>query len=105
MYSKEQTQTNPKTNPNAKPETQLPSLAPSSTSRNVGPRMVGRVIHIKENADGTYDGMIQTNEKNSYPFYDVDYMFNLDSKVAFNMASTSRVEAVHIKPTHLRFTD
>lgn len=68
----------------------------------VGPIMKGIVVEIKQNNIGTYDGIIETTNKNKYHFFNNANNLNIGSYSNFNMATSNLdnidFEAINVVP-------
>lgn len=66
----------------------------------VGPVMKGLVISIYQNKNGTYNGVIETDNKNHYNFFNNNALLDIDKRHCFNMATSNRegydFEAINI---------
>jgi hypothetical protein len=68
--------------------------------QKVGPLLHGNLLECKQNSNGTYDGVIVTNNENKYYFFNHPVSFPRGN-CSFNIATTEKenidFEAVNIK--------
>ncbi len=59
-------------------------------SQTIGPITKGQIIKTSKNVNNTYDGIVQTSNKNKYYYFNIEKQFNINDVCVFNIATTLR---------------